>query len=62
MTASLHLKTVRELSLGGYVGFSMAPEINLPLIYFDRSLRMVHIQLTLRAPAEREETEKQVAG
>lgn len=53
---------VRELSLSGYLGFSMAPGINLPLIYFGRSLRMVHIQLTLCAQAEREETEKQVAG
>lgn len=57
MIASLHLKTVRELSLGGYVGFSMTPGINLPLIYFGGNLRMVYIQLTLRAPAEREETE-----
>lgn len=62
MTASFHLKAVRELSLGGYLDFSMAPGISLPLIYFGRSLRMVHIQLILPALAERKEKEKQVVG
>lgn len=62
MTASFHLKVVRELSLGGYLDFSIAPGINLPLIYFGRSPWMVYIQLTLRALAERKEKEKQVVG